>query len=252
MKKILLLLVVPFVFLSVLSAQISQAEADEIVLERMSREIPPYTIYSRNYTIGDDLQEPSDYIIIYGEKEEEVIEFDFSYWVYYIRYSVPSDKNLASSRYRYMVVNASNGNLLEINSKHLALPVVPSRLHYYWTLVRGAITLKDTYWKLAGVVDMQTGDTTAIVEPKVCRSCYTLMFDSDTEAIGESVMNEVLVDLSVPSFVLRSAPAKAGDWFEFQQALWLATVTSFSCKGNELKFFLKKDGREYYLLYIRV
>ena len=47
MRKILLLIVVPFVFLSALPAQITQKEADEIVLERLSQATQLFTVYAK-------------------------------------------------------------------------------------------------------------------------------------------------------------------------------------------------------------
>jgi len=99
MKKIFLI-ITPFVFLSTLSAQITREEADEIVLERMSREIPPYTVYA---------QENIQTNMVITTSAEEVIELDYACWAYYINY--------ADNANCYLMVNESNGNLLEINTK---------------------------------------------------------------------------------------------------------------------------------------
>jgi len=47
MKKILLSLVVPLVFITTLSAQISQEQADQIIVERLSNEAGDFTIYAK-------------------------------------------------------------------------------------------------------------------------------------------------------------------------------------------------------------
>ncbi|MDR2139809.1 MAG: hypothetical protein LBP50_09710, partial [Tannerella sp.] len=45
------------------------------------------------------------------------------------------------------------------------------------------VPLAGTKWKLAGIVDMETGALREL-EPKDCAGCYTLVFDSDHTASG--------------------------------------------------------------------
>ena len=108
MKKILLLIIAPFAFLSALSAQITREEADGIVSERMSRETPPYTVYAK--------AEVQELGITVTTSAGEMIELDYDCWVYYVQYPGQSDENPVSSR--YLIVKRSDGNLLEINAKH--------------------------------------------------------------------------------------------------------------------------------------
>jgi len=108
MKKILLLIIAPFAFFSVLSGQITQEKADKIVLERMSTDTPPYTIFAKG-----ELQTEGISIMTSTMGE---IELDYACWVYYNRYNRWPDKNLVPSR--YLIVKEDNGNLLEINAKN--------------------------------------------------------------------------------------------------------------------------------------
>ena len=109
MKKILLLLAAPFAFISALSAQVSQEEAEEIVLERMSQATQSYNVYAK-----DSLQTEMTITTINGEE----LELDYPCWVYYISYIRETDDNAGC----YLIVNESNGNLLEIKAKKEICP----------------------------------------------------------------------------------------------------------------------------------
>ena len=50
--------------------------------------------------------------------------------------------------------------------------------------------LKDTKWKLAGIINTQTGELKEL-EPINCEDCYTLTFDTNTRARGISMINMV-------------------------------------------------------------
>jgi hypothetical protein len=88
-----------------LPAQITQEQADNIVLERLSREMLPYTVY-----VKEDVQTSITITTSVGES----IELDYPCRVYYVSY--------AGNAGRYLIVKESNGNLLEINTKNDAGP----------------------------------------------------------------------------------------------------------------------------------
>ena len=106
MKKILLSLVVPLVFMTTLSAQISQEQADQIIIERLSNEAGDFTIYAK-----EDMQTEFEITTSNGE----IIELDYPCWVYYVSYT-----GVANGK--YLVVKESNGNVLEVNTKNDAGP----------------------------------------------------------------------------------------------------------------------------------
>jgi len=106
MKKILLSLVVPLVFMTTLSAQISQEQADEIVIERLSNETKPYCIYAQK-----EVQTEFEITTATGE----ILELDYMAWVYYVGYT-------GGTNGKYLIVKESNGNLLEVNTKNDADP----------------------------------------------------------------------------------------------------------------------------------
>lgn len=108
MKNFFLLIAIVLAFLSA-SAQIAQFEADSIVLERMSMEIRPHTIYSQN-----DIQTQMTINTLKGE----VIELDYFCWVYFINYMEDADSN----KNRYLIVKENTRNLLEININNDATP----------------------------------------------------------------------------------------------------------------------------------
>ena len=103
MKKLISLLSLSFAFLFTLSAQITQIEANLIVMERLSNEAKYYIIYAQDsvttegYTITTSL--------------EEMLELDYLCWIYYINY--PDEPNG-----KYLIVKESNGSLLEVNTNN--------------------------------------------------------------------------------------------------------------------------------------
>jgi len=103
MKKILLLTML-FAFVSALSAQITQERADEIVLERINQETQPYIVYAK-----EGVQTETTITTTTGE----ILELDYSCWVYYA-----SDISVNCFCGFYLIVNESNGNLLEVKTKN--------------------------------------------------------------------------------------------------------------------------------------
>jgi hypothetical protein len=102
MKKILLLLFLPFLSLLSLTAQITQEQADEIVLERLCNETGDFTIYAK-----EDVQANFEITTFTGE----VLELGYSCWVYYADFNEETNG-------KYLIVKESNGNLLEVNTKN--------------------------------------------------------------------------------------------------------------------------------------
>ena len=107
MKKILFLFSLPLMFSLSLPAQITQKEADEIVLKRMSTETKPHTIYAR-----EELQTAGFTVTT---SPGEMLELEYSCRVYYILYTDETNG-------KYLVIKESNGNLLEINTKNDQYP----------------------------------------------------------------------------------------------------------------------------------
>jgi len=102
MKKIILLVFVPLISLFSLSAQITHAEADSIIIERMSAVIKPYTIYAK-----EEMQTGFEITTFTGE----VLELNYLCWIYYVNF-------IKETNDKYLIVKESNGNLLEINAKN--------------------------------------------------------------------------------------------------------------------------------------
>ena len=126
MKKIFLLIAAPFALFTALLAQVTQEEADSIVLNRMSQETQSHIIYAK-----EGIQTG---ITITTAAEEE-LELDYPCWVYFINYT---------DVVRYLIVNGSNGNLLEVNPKNGAEPndlaewrIVPIEIPFEDYLLKG-------------------------------------------------------------------------------------------------------------------
>ncbi len=114
MKQLTLLIAALFALLSGLSAQITQEEADSFVLELMSQKgLIPYIVYAK-----EGLQTEMTITTTYYEEE---IELDYPCWVYYSKRWFQYQPGLVApapprESGHYLVVNAANGNLLEVKT----------------------------------------------------------------------------------------------------------------------------------------
>ena len=107
MKKAVLFLALPFVFIITLTAQITQEQADEIVINHISNDTKPHTIFAK-----EEIQADGFTVIT---SKSEVFELEYSCWVYYVSYP-------GETFGKYLIVKESNGNLLEVNTKNDAGP----------------------------------------------------------------------------------------------------------------------------------
>ena len=171
MKKKLLLTTALFAFFSALSAQITQGRADEIVWERMSQETRPYLIWGK-----ENVQTEMTITTSTGEE----LELDYSCWVYYV-----SDMSANCCIGRYLIVNESNGNLLEINAKSNA---APKNLEE-WRIVTGTSNKLRGIWMnkesfALQYIDFYSNDTAKFVN-RVRNTeinsifCYKLLDDNE-------------------------------------------------------------------------
>jgi hypothetical protein len=109
------------------------------------------------------------------------------------------------------------------------------------------VSLKDTKWKLSGIVNIQTGKL-KVLEPRDCEECYTLTFDAEDVACGYSSTNEVLLDISrIPPVFGGTKRGEVGNGRLYWDT-W-PSVTSYTLKDGKLKFFYTKDNKESYLLF---
>jgi hypothetical protein len=109
--------------------------------------------------------------------------------------------------------------------------------------------LMGTYWKLAGLVDVETGILNEL-EPKDCEYCYTLEFNMHSSIFFYSTSDRggiTVYDDNVPIALAYPALVERGDGNLFVEALHF--ITSYVREGNELKFFYQTDGKESYMLY---
>jgi len=127
MKRTVLLITAIFVFSFALSAEITQEKADEIVLERMSEETRPHTVFA-----NPEMQAEGKLITTSTGKQ---IELDYPCRVYFIQYT-------DTEQGFYLIVNANNGNLLQINAVNAAEPEDLAE----WQEVKP----KEIEWKLPG------------------------------------------------------------------------------------------------------
>jgi len=164
MKKILLLLVAPCVFLSALSAQVTQQDADAIVLGRLDK-TKDVTLYAAK---GDVLSVKT----IKGEE----LELAYACWAYYIRYSGKTGQ--------YVMVKKSDGNLLEILPKNNDTgPNNLTEWRVVYPVSLGAISNKT--WKTDKIGDIQQEWSDYLAYPADKPSSWGVaMVDEGTEGDG--------------------------------------------------------------------
>jgi hypothetical protein len=108
--------------------------------------------------------------------------------------------------------------------------------------------LTGTKWKLAALVDVQTRESIE-PEPKDCNQCYILEFDSDTTAIGKSVLNTlhfIVTPSNIEMFLTTEiGDSEYGNVILFYEAL--LTIDTYEYSKDELKIYYDKKNR--YLLY---
>ena len=104
--------------------------------------------------------------------------------------------------------------------------------------------LAGTKWKLAGIVDAQTGILKEL-EP-ICDMCYTLEFETDTSGEGISTLNRLIFFLT-PELRMWCATARY-DIREDVQLFedFIQRLQYYEKTGNKLKFY---DNNHNYLLY---
>jgi hypothetical protein len=107
-------------------------------------------------------------------------------------------------------------------------------------------------WKLAGIVDAETGILTEL-EPKDCAGCYTLTFGTDSTVFLYATVNEGRMAISdindgnIPNCLGRTKVLEPldGELYLYVHMF----ITSYIREGNELKFFYQTDEKKSYLLY---
>jgi len=111
-------------------------------------------------------------------------------------------------------------------------------------------SFEGTKWKLAGIVDEQTGDIKAL-EPKNCEKCYTIEFETDSTFSTYSASNGFAVkyEINFETNDIRivelfgTEKGEIGDGDLYLEALW--DLENFSQKNNELRLYY--NGNKNYL-----
>ena len=105
MKKFLLLIALPFFFISTLPAQITREQADAIVFEHIQNEVTtPYLLY-----VNANL--PSEEGIFLTTYNEENMKVKYACWAYYLNEHPEVSE---PTQHRYLFVKENDGNLLEV------------------------------------------------------------------------------------------------------------------------------------------
>jgi len=240
MKKPIFLLFVPLVSLFSLSAQVTQEQADQIAIERMSNDASFYILYAKA-----DVQTGFEITTFFGE----TIELEYPAWVYYVNF-------IGTTHGKYLIVKENTGNVLEVNTKNDAGPDDWED----WRLLL-EFTLKDTGWKLEGVVDLETGILTPL-EPTESgwwgniNNIYKLIFNNttpiqlpDTLSIlsGRGVLNiflaEYEIDYSKNNIHILWLVSTAVGEFNFDEDLYfeyLRNIYYFSIQDNKLMLYFNE------------
>ena len=115
--------------------------------------------------------------------------------------------------------------------------------------------LQGTKWKLAGIVETETGDL-KVLEPKDCVECYTLSFDTKSTFSGRTASNVIAwanyeINYITGSFritdIIGTEMGEVGDGYLYFENL--LEIQYFAIKDThpiELHFFFN-DGKNYLL-----
>jgi hypothetical protein len=117
------------------------------------------------------------------------------------------------------------------------------------------IPLNGTQWQLAGSVNAETGILKEF-EPKACADCFTLIFNSDHEASGRSVLSKTGIDLLDLRKYINTKESEASwsgdtslriDGDHFRDIM--VSIESFTVTSEELKLYY--NNKTEYLLFKR-
>ena len=151
MRKKVLFIVMFLAFSAISWGQITQAEADSIILEKMNTETRPHIVYAK-----------TDSATI-TTTAGELLTLDYPCWIYYIRYADQTDTVPANRR--YLVVKESSGNLLEVRTKNdvapdlttwRKVPADPEPLDSLVLIAKGNLTGGEGIFKQNTVITTQT------------------------------------------------------------------------------------------------
>jgi hypothetical protein len=110
-------------------------------------------------------------------------------------------------------------------------------------------SLQGTKWKLEGIVNEQTGEM-QVLEPIDCEECYTLEFDTDTTACGQTVSNVLVLNLISPPYLgVATEVGEIEDGRKFSDVLFFVTHYEYDSENLKLKFFYKKEEINYVLIF---
>ncbi|MDR1161435.1 MAG: hypothetical protein LBK45_03755 [Tannerellaceae bacterium] len=115
------------------------------------------------------------------------------------------------------------------------------------------IPLKGTQWKLAGSVNVETGELKEF-QPTACAECFTLTFHSDHEASGLSVSSKIAIDLlDLRKYIMSKEsegswggdPSLRIDGDHYRRIM--TSIDSFTVTSEELKLYY--NNKTEYLLF---
>jgi hypothetical protein len=116
------------------------------------------------------------------------------------------------------------------------------------------IPLEGTQWKLAGSVNVETGELGEF-EPTACIECFTFTFNSDHEASGLSVLSKIVIDLlDLRKYTISPAISEASwsgdtslriDGDRFRSIM--ISIESFTVTSKKLKLYY--NNKTEYLLF---
>ncbi|MDR2425073.1 MAG: hypothetical protein LBD59_10190 [Prevotellaceae bacterium] len=112
-----------------------------------------------------------------------------------------------------------------------------------------ATGLKGTKWKLAGIVNEQTG-AMQVLEPIDCQQCYTLEFDTDSIATGIAIKEKIGLNLSMLGQYNITDIMREPNEDKFIRSLFSQSTKSYAVTVNSLKFINTTDN--YYLIFKKI
>jgi hypothetical protein len=116
--------------------------------------------------------------------------------------------------------------------------------------------LAHTQWKLAGTVDVETGEIKTLDHPADCEDCYTLDFDTDSTASAHSIIGDMTLDLSRLHPYKITQELLISEEYSGSHTFFVAIyhAGSYTASADEFKlyYYYKDDPKLNYLLFKRI
>ena len=167
-------------------------------------------------------------------------------------------QQLAENHYE-LEIEITLNDVLECEQWLLAVIVdklsADSKVDLKITTFEEVLSLLNTKWKLAGIVDTETGELKEL-EPKDCEECYTIAFDTDKTFSGRTASNiidyaDYEIDYKTGGFyitnIIGTERAEIGEGYLYCDILWKIKSFTITDKYPRILHLYYNDKKNYLL-----